>query len=64
MTGGLLSPRELEVLHLVAEGATDAQVARRLGLQSSTVSKHLSRIYARLGLPNRAAAVRYLANHC
>jgi DNA-binding CsgD family transcriptional regulator len=58
-----LSPRELEVLRLVAEGATDAQVARRLGLQPATVSKHLSRIYARLGVPNRAAAVRYLGDH-
>jgi DNA-binding CsgD family transcriptional regulator len=58
-----ISPRELEVLRLVAEGATDAQVARRLGLQPATVSKHLSRIYARLGVPNRAAAVRYLIDH-
>lgn len=57
-----LSMRELEVLRLVAEGATDAQIARRLGLQPATVSKHLSRIYARLGVPNRAAAVRYLSD--
>lgn len=61
-TWQLLSARELEVLRLVAEGATDAQVARRLGLRPSTVSKHLSRIYARLGVPNRAAAVRHLAD--
>jgi DNA-binding CsgD family transcriptional regulator len=63
MTGQLLTARELEVLRLVAEGTTDAQVARRLGLRPSTVSKHLSRIYARLGVPNRAAAVRHLADH-
>jgi DNA-binding CsgD family transcriptional regulator len=55
-----LSTRELEVLRLVADGATDAQVARRLGLQTATVSKHLTRIYARLEVPNRAAAVRRL----
>jgi DNA-binding CsgD family transcriptional regulator len=55
-----LSARELEVLRLVAEGATDAQVARRLGLKAATVSKHLRRIYARLDVPNRAAAVRRL----
>lgn len=57
-----LSGRELEVLGLVAEGATDQQIARRLGISAATVSKHLSRIYARLGVPNRAAAVRRLTD--
>ena len=57
---GHLSPREWEVLGLVAEGLTDAQVARRLGLAPATISKHLRRIYARLKVPNRAAAVRSL----
>ena len=52
-----LSPREQEVLRLVAGGLTDAQVARQLGLSPRTVSKHLERVYARLGVPNRAAAV-------
>ena len=55
-----LSRRELDVLRLVAEGGTDAQIARRLGLRTATVSKHLTRIYARLEVPNRAAAVRRL----
>lgn len=54
---GLLSGREQEVLRLVAGGLTDAQVARRLGLSPRTVSKHLERVYSRLGVPNRAAAV-------
>jgi DNA-binding CsgD family transcriptional regulator len=54
-----LSDREREVLALVAAGRTDAQVARTLGLTSATVSKHLQRIYRRLDLPNRVAAVRY-----
>jgi len=57
---GRLTPREREVLGLVAEGLTDAQVARRLELAPATVSKHLRRIYARVGVPNRAAAVRFL----
>ena len=56
-TPSLLSGREQQVLRLVAEGLTDAQVARRLGLSPRTVSKHLERTYARLGVPNRAAAV-------
>jgi DNA-binding CsgD family transcriptional regulator len=56
-TPDLLSPREQEVLRLVADGLTDGQVARQLGLSPRTVSKHLERVYARLGVPNRAAAV-------
>lgn len=60
LVGRELSTREREVLDLVAEGLTDAQVARRLGLAPATVSKHLRRIYARTGAPNRAAAVRLL----
>jgi DNA-binding CsgD family transcriptional regulator len=58
---GALSNREREVLDLVAEGLTDAQIARRLGLRPATVSKHLHRIYVRLGLRNRADATRYLS---
>jgi DNA-binding CsgD family transcriptional regulator len=53
----VLSAREEQVLALVAAGLTDAQAARRLGLSPRTVSKHLERVYARLGVPNRAAAV-------
>jgi DNA-binding CsgD family transcriptional regulator len=55
-----LTPRELQVLRLVADGLTDAQVASRLRLSPRTVSKHLQRIYARLEVPNRAAAVTRL----
>jgi DNA-binding CsgD family transcriptional regulator len=57
-----LSNRERQVLGLVAEGLTDAQVARRLGLQPATVSRHLHRVYTRHGVANRAAAVRLLAS--
>lgn len=57
--GSGLSAREREVLSLVAAGRTDAQVARTLGLTTATVSKHLQRVYRRLDLPNRVAAVRY-----
>jgi DNA-binding CsgD family transcriptional regulator len=56
-----LSPREVEVLDLVSSGLTDAQIATRLGLRPATVSKHLTRVYTRLQVPNRAAAVRALA---
>jgi len=49
--------RQEQILTLVAAGLTDAQIGRRLGLTAATVSKHLTRTYARLGVPNRAAAV-------
>lgn len=54
--------RQQEILSLVATGLTDTQIGRRLGLSPTTVSKHLTRCYARLGVPNRAAAVRLLAD--
>src|SRR6478609_689697 len=52
--------RQRQILAFAAEGLTDAQIGRKLGLSSATVSKHLSRAYTRLGVPNRAAAVRLL----
>jgi LuxR family transcriptional regulator, maltose regulon positive regulatory protein len=53
----LLTPRELEVLRLVSEGLTDAQIAARLVLSKHTVHRHLQNAYARLGCSSRAAAV-------
>ena len=52
-----LSPREREVLALVADGATDVDVGSRLGLSARTVQKHLEHVYERLGVANRTAAV-------
>ena len=51
-----LTPRELEVLRLVAEGLTDAQVAERLVLSLRTVHSHLRSIYRKLGVRSRSAA--------
>lgn len=59
---GRPTARQRQILALVAEGLTDAQIGRRLGLTAATVSKHLTRTYARLGVPNRAAAVRLIAS--
>jgi len=54
-----LSPRELEIVGLVAEDLTNAAIAERLFLSRRTVTTHLDRIYARLDIHSRAALVRY-----
>lgn len=52
-----LTPREAEVLAWVAHGETDAQIAERLGISVRTVQKHLERLYRKLGVGSRTAAV-------
>jgi DNA-binding NarL/FixJ family response regulator len=54
-----LTPREADVLRLVVEGLTARQTATRLVLSPRTVENHVQRVLRRLGLPNRAALVRY-----
>ena len=54
-----LSPREREVLVLVAKGLTDAEVAEYLYLSTRTVSKHLQSIYTKLNINSRSAATRF-----
>jgi LuxR family transcriptional regulator, maltose regulon positive regulatory protein len=53
---GGLSPRELEVLALVADGRTNRDIAQRLVLSEHTVNRHVANILRKLGLPSRAAA--------
>lgn len=55
--GETLSPRESEVLDLVARGFTYPEVAKRLGLSVSTVQSHVRNIYAKLDVHNRTEAV-------
>ncbi len=52
-----LSPREVEVLKLVAEGATNQVAARKLLVSETTVKTHLLHIYTKLGVRDRASAV-------
>jgi DNA-binding CsgD family transcriptional regulator len=52
-----LTRRQRELLQLVADGYTNAQVGRRLGVSEGTVRKHLENIYARLQVSSRTAAV-------
>ena len=55
---GALSDRELEVLRLVTEGMTDAQVAERLFVSTRTVNAHMRSILRKLGARSRATAAR------
>ncbi|MDQ6779491.1 MAG: response regulator transcription factor [Actinomycetota bacterium] len=57
----LLSRREMEVLCLIVDGATNSEIAERLVIATSTVQSHVKRILSKLGVKNRTeAAVRYL----
>jgi ATP/maltotriose-dependent transcriptional regulator MalT len=56
---GLLSPRELEVLKLLATGATNRAIADKLVLSERTVDRHVSNIFGKLGVTSRAAATAY-----
>jgi ATP/maltotriose-dependent transcriptional regulator MalT len=58
---GDLTSRELEVLRLVAQGLSDAEIAERLVLSQHTVHRHMANIRLKLRLPSRAAAVAYAA---
>jgi DNA-binding NarL/FixJ family response regulator len=54
-----LTARELEVLRLVAAGRTTKAIAAELVLSERTVDRHLSNIFAKLGVSSRAAATAY-----
>ena len=56
-TGPQLSPREREVLQLLADGLAVAQIARRLYISESTAKTHISKLYEKLGAGNRAQAI-------
>jgi DNA-binding CsgD family transcriptional regulator len=58
-----LSPREAQVLRLVAKGLTNAQIARELFISPNTVNRHLNSIYHKLGISSRAVATRFAAEH-
>lgn len=57
----LLTRREREVLAVAAEGLTAREIAARLNVRERTVTTHLSRIYAKLGVGGKLAAVRLAA---
>jgi DNA-binding CsgD family transcriptional regulator len=59
----LLTPRQTEVLQLVAEGLTNREIAERLGLSERTVDRHVSDTLTRIDAPTRAAAAAFAVSH-
>jgi len=58
-----LTPRELEILELLAEGLPQKEIARRLVLSSRTVARHIEHILGKLGVHSRAQAVALAYRH-
>jgi two-component system response regulator NreC len=58
-----LTPREREVLRLIALGYTSVEIADKLGLSPRTIETHRARIHRKLGLATRAELVRYALQH-
>lgn len=59
MTGNSLTPAELEVAKLLADGLSDQEVVDRLGTSVHTVESHRDHVYAKAGLHNRAELARW-----
>ncbi len=58
-----LTPREMDVLRLLAQGMTSVQIATQLTISVLTVNGHIRSIYSKLGVTSRSAATRYALEH-
>jgi len=58
-----LTQREMDVLRLLAQGLTSAQIAQRLVIGLVTVNSHVRSIYSKLRVTSRSAATRYAIEH-
>jgi DNA-binding NarL/FixJ family response regulator len=59
--GADLTPRQRQIVELIAKGATDKEIGGSLGIATATAQKHVTNILDRLQVPNRAAAVAVVA---
>ena len=58
-----LTPRELEVLRLVAAGRSNKEIAAALVISEHTVARHVQNIFTKLGVPSRTAAGAFAYEH-
>ena len=58
-----LTTREVEVLRLVAQGLSNAEIAEQLVISLLTVKAHMRSLYNKLGISSRSAATRYAIEH-
>ncbi len=58
-----LTPRELEILALLAAGNTTPDIARQLGVTPGTIKTHLTSVYRKIGAKNRIQATRHYLDH-
>jgi DNA-binding NarL/FixJ family response regulator len=59
----LLSPREAQILQLIARGLTNRTIAREIGVAPRTAEQHVHNIFVKVGVRSRAEAVRYAVEH-
>jgi DNA-binding CsgD family transcriptional regulator len=62
-TGEHLTRRETDVLHLLAQGHTNAEIAEQLVLSVVTVNSYLRSVYSKMGVSSRTRAARYAMDH-